>query len=67
MANKVSEAQRRANVKWDKKNPQTVKYSQYKARARTFVLSAKDEDIATIEEWLDERKTNGKKTDGPLS
>lgn len=67
MVKKVSAAQRRANEKWDKANPKSGKYRRYKSNTKTFVLGCKDDDIKSIEQWLNERKTSGKKADGPLS
>lgn len=67
MTNKVSAAQRRANDKWDKANPESGKYRRYKSNAKAFILGCESKDVETVEEWLNERRTNGKKIDGPLS
>ena len=63
---KVSAAKRKANDKWDKANPESTKYRQYKSKAKSFILCSKDDDLQQIEAWLDERKTNGQKQDGPI-
>ncbi|KXT76319.1 hypothetical protein STRDD10_00291 [Streptococcus sp. DD10] len=65
-AKKVSAARRRANDKWNKANPETTKYMQYKSKAKSFILCSKDDDVNQIEAWLDERKSNGQKKDGPI-
>ncbi len=63
---KVSVAKRKANDKWDKANPEATKYRQYKSKAKSFILCSKDDDLNLISEWLNERKANGQKQDGPI-
>ncbi|MCY7080045.1 hypothetical protein [Streptococcus oralis] len=63
---KVSAAKRKANDRWDKANPEATKYRQYKSKAKSFILCAKDDDLSQIEAWLNKRKLNGQKEDGPI-
>lgn len=59
---KTSEAQLSAQKKWDEKNRERKTYNSKKATAKNFILKVADaEDIAIIEEWLQEAKNNLKK------
>lgn len=56
MKYKTTEAQRRANSKWDKANKEKKNYINKKSITKNFVLkTATLEDIMLVQEWLNER------------
>lgn len=59
---KTTEAQRRANAKWDKTNKGKKSYYSKKSACKNFILkNGKIEDIQQVKSWLDERLKNDKK------
>lgn len=59
---KASDAQRRATKKWEKNNPERVKYLRNRTAARTFVRHyADDEDVAELLEIYKKENPNSKK------
>ncbi len=59
---KASEAQRRATKKWEKNNPERVKYLRNRTAARTFVRHyADDEDLQELIEIFENENENAKK------
>ena len=56
MKYKTTEAQRRANAKWDKANKEKKNYINKKSVTKNFVLkTATLEDIMLVQEWINER------------
>lgn len=54
---KLSEARRRANAKWDKKNKERKKYITKKSTAKSFILNlATEEDLDQIEKYIAQRR-----------
>lgn len=59
---KASEAQRRATKKWEKNNPERVKYLRCRTTARTFVRHyADEEDLQELIEIYKKENPNSKK------
>lgn len=55
--NKVSEAQRKANKKWDEKNKERKSYINKRSTAKSFILNlATQEDLETIKKYVEQRK-----------
>jgi hypothetical protein len=55
--NKVSEAQRKANKKWDEKNKERKSYINKRSTAKSFILNlATQEDLENIEKYVEQRK-----------
>lgn len=53
----VSEAQKRANKKWDEANKERKKYISHRARARSFIRNVSTlEDLDEFEELIKERR-----------
>ena len=53
----ISEAQKRANARYQKKNPDVVRRIQYKSRGKNFILkSANEQDLRQFEEWIQIRR-----------
>ena len=53
----VSDAKKKANQKWNKKNKDAVKYSNYKSYAKTFISTlANSEDLQILRKLIDERE-----------
>jgi len=53
---KTTEAQRRANAKWDKANKEKKNYINKKSITKNFVLkTATLEDIMLVQEWIKDR------------
>ncbi len=56
MKYKTTEAQRRANAKWDKANKEKKNYINKKSITKNFVLkTATLEDIMLVQEWIKDR------------
>lgn len=56
---KTTEAQRRANAKWDKANKAKKSYYSKKSACKNFILKdGKSEDIEEVKRWLEERLSN---------
>jgi hypothetical protein len=59
---KTSESQLKAQKRWDENNRERKTYNSKKATAKNFILKVADfEDLAIIEDWLQEAKNNLKK------
>ena len=54
--NKLSEAKRKANKKWDDKNKERKAYIAKRSTARNFIKNMDREDIEEFEELIQERK-----------
>lgn len=54
--NKLSEAKRKANKKWDDKNKERKAYIVKRSTARNFIKNMDHEDIEEFEELIQERK-----------
>lgn len=54
--NKLSEAKRKANKKWDDKNKERKVYIVKRSTARNFIKNMDPEDIAEFEQLIQERK-----------
>lgn len=54
--NKLSEAKRKANKKWDDKNKERKAYIVKRSTARNFIKNMNREDIEEFEELIQERK-----------
>ena len=54
--NKLSEAKRKANKKWDDKNKERKNYIVKRSTARNFIKNMDCEDIAEFEQLIQERK-----------
>ena len=54
--NKLSEAKRKANKKWDDKNKERKAYIVKRSTARNFIKNIDREDIAEFEQLIQERK-----------
>lgn len=62
---KASEAQRRATKRWEKNNPERVKYLRNRTAARTFVRHYADEgDLQELIEIYKKENPNAKKKEG---
>lgn len=62
---KASEAQRRATKRWEKNNPERVKYLRNRTAARTFVRHyADDEDLEELFEIYRKENPNARKKEG---
>ena len=54
----ISDARKRANERWNKKNKEAVKYSNYKSYAKTFINDlASLEDLQILKDLIKERET----------
>ena len=59
---KTTEAQRRANAKWDKANKDKKNYINKKSVTKNFILkSATEEDLEIIKMWINTRLKDNKK------
>ena len=57
----ISDAKKKANRKWNKKNKDAVKYSNYKSYAKTFISTlANSEDLQILKELIKEREKEDK-------
>lgn len=57
MADKTSEAQKKASRNWEKKNPEQAKVGSYRRSARLFIRSyAQEEDLQELERLIAERR-----------
>jgi hypothetical protein len=54
--NKLSEAKRKANKKWDDKNKERKAYIVKRSTARNFIKNMNREDIQEFEQLIQERK-----------
>ena len=54
--NKLSDAKRKANKKWDDKNKERKTYIVKRSTARNFIKNMDREDIAEFEQLIQERK-----------
>ena len=54
--NKLSEAKRKANKKWDDKNKERKAYIVKRSTARNFIKNMDREDIQEFEQLIQERK-----------
>jgi hypothetical protein len=54
--NKLSEAKRKANKKWDDKNKERKAYIVKRSTARNFIKNMDREDIEEFEQLIQERK-----------
>lgn len=54
--NKLSEAKRKANKKWDDKNKERKTYIVKRSTARNFIKNMDREDIAEFKQLILERK-----------
>ena len=54
--NKLSEAKRKANKKWDDKNKERKAYIVKRSTARNFIKNMDREDIEEFEQLIRERK-----------
>ena len=54
--NKLSEAKRKANKKWDDKNKERKAYIVKRSTARNFIKNMDREDIEEFEKLIQERK-----------
>lgn len=54
--NKLSEAKRKANKKWDDKNKERKAYIVKRSTARNFIKNMDRKDIAEFEQLIQERK-----------
>ena len=62
---KASDAQRRATKKWEKNNPERVKYLRNRTAARTFVRHyADEEDLKELIDIFWDENPNAKKRRG---
>lgn len=54
---RISEAQRRANKKWNDKNKDKQKLYQYRSNAKKFILEmASQKDLDRFAEYIDKRR-----------
>lgn len=54
---KVSQAQKKANRKWRKGNPEQARKISYRSTARTFIRNwADEEDLIELETLINERR-----------
>jgi len=54
----VSYAKKQANKRWNEKNKEAVKYSNYKSYSKTFISTlANSEDLQILRKLIDERET----------
>ena len=52
----VSDARKKANQRWNKKNKYAIKYSNYKSYAKTFISTlANNEDLQILRKLIDEK------------
>lgn len=55
--NKLSEARRKANDRWDNKNKDRKNYIVKRSTAKSFILNlATEEDLEQIEEYITQRR-----------
>ncbi|RHW49011.1 hypothetical protein [Lactobacillus bombicola] len=55
--NKVSEAKRRANKKWDEKNKERKSYINKRSTTKSFILNlATQEDLENIKKYVEQRE-----------
>lgn len=55
---KVSEAQKRANAKWDKENPEKRKRIRLKSACKSYIYNYVNtgDDLSEVMAWIDEKK-----------
>ena len=55
---KTSEAQRKANKKWNEKNKDKQRVYQYRSNAKHFILEmASEKDLDNFADYIDQRRT----------
>lgn len=56
---KVSEAQKRANARWAKKNPEKKKRQRLKSACKSYIYNYADTEgeLSEVEAWLDDKKS----------
>ena len=55
---KTSEAQRKANKKWNEKNKDKQRIYQYRSNAKHFILEmASEKDLDNFADYIDQRRT----------
>jgi hypothetical protein len=53
----VSYAKKQANKRWNEKNKEAVKYSNYKSYSKTFISTlANSEDLQILKQLIEERE-----------
>ena len=53
----VSYAKKQANKRWNEKNKEAVKYSNYKSYSKTFISTlANSEDLQMLKKCIEERE-----------
>lgn len=53
----VSEARKKANQRWNKKNKDAIKYSNYRSYAKTFISTlANNEDLQALKDLIKVRE-----------
>lgn len=53
----VSYAKKQANKRWNEKNKEVVKYSNYKSYSKTFISTlANSEDLQILKQLIEERE-----------
>jgi hypothetical protein len=57
----LTEARKKANEKWNKKNKERKNYLQDRSKAKSFIRKATKEDLEELEELIKERKENESK------
>lgn len=56
---KISDARKKANKKWDEKNKKRLNYLHKRSTAKSFILKdATEEDLETIMEYVEKRKAD---------
>lgn len=59
MANKTSDAQKRASRKWEQKHKEEVRVQSYRRTARLFIRThANNDDLLELKQMIDERLNN---------
>lgn len=56
---KVSEAQRKANAKWAKKNPEKRRKQRLKSACKSYIYNYADtkDELSEVEVWLDDKNS----------
>ena len=53
----LSDAKKKANKRWNEKNKEAVKYSNYKSYSKTFISTlANSEDLQILKDLIKERE-----------
>nr|DAK77447.1 MAG TPA: hypothetical protein [Caudoviricetes sp.] len=53
----ISDAKKKANQRWNKKNKGTIKYSNYRSYAKTFISTlANNEDLQALKDLIKVRE-----------